>query len=62
MNEMKHYEITRDDLSQFANRGADFIKLFPASFGGPDLVKAILAPLDSSSNHPRRAGQSRHCS
>jgi len=25
--------------------GADFIKLFPASFGGPDLVKAILAPL-----------------
>lgn len=45
MNEMKHYEITRDDLSQLANRGADFIKLFPASFGGPDLVKAILAPL-----------------
>jgi 2-dehydro-3-deoxyphosphogluconate aldolase/(4S)-4-hydroxy-2-oxoglutarate aldolase len=25
--------------------GADFIKLFPASVGGPDLVKAILAPL-----------------
>jgi 2-dehydro-3-deoxyphosphogluconate aldolase/(4S)-4-hydroxy-2-oxoglutarate aldolase len=25
--------------------GADFIKLFPASFGGPNLVKAILAPL-----------------
>jgi 2-dehydro-3-deoxyphosphogluconate aldolase/(4S)-4-hydroxy-2-oxoglutarate aldolase len=25
--------------------GADLIKLFPASFGGPDLVKAILAPL-----------------
>ncbi len=25
--------------------GADFIKLFPASIGGPDLVKAILAPL-----------------
>jgi 2-dehydro-3-deoxyphosphogluconate aldolase/(4S)-4-hydroxy-2-oxoglutarate aldolase len=25
--------------------GADFIKLFPASFGGPGLVKAILAPL-----------------
>jgi len=25
--------------------GADFIKLFPASFGGPSLVKAILAPL-----------------
>jgi 2-dehydro-3-deoxyphosphogluconate aldolase/(4S)-4-hydroxy-2-oxoglutarate aldolase len=25
--------------------GADFIKLFPASVGGPNLVKAILAPL-----------------
>jgi 2-dehydro-3-deoxyphosphogluconate aldolase/(4S)-4-hydroxy-2-oxoglutarate aldolase len=25
--------------------GADMIKLFPASMGGPDLVKAILAPL-----------------
>lgn len=25
--------------------GADLIKLFPASFGGPDLVQAILAPL-----------------
>ena len=25
--------------------GADFIKLFPASVGGPDLIKAILAPL-----------------
>ncbi|MCO6449912.1 MAG: bifunctional 4-hydroxy-2-oxoglutarate aldolase/2-dehydro-3-deoxy-phosphogluconate aldolase [Caldilineales bacterium] len=25
--------------------GADMIKLFPASFGGPDLVKAIRAPL-----------------
>lgn len=25
--------------------GADFIKLFPASVGGPSLVKAILAPL-----------------
>ena len=25
--------------------GADMIKLFPASVGGPDLVKAILAPL-----------------
>lgn len=25
--------------------GADFIKLFPASVGGPDLVEAILAPL-----------------
>ena len=25
--------------------GADLIKLFPASVGGPDLVKAILAPL-----------------
>ena len=25
--------------------GADFIKLFPASVGGPDLVQAILAPL-----------------
>ena len=25
--------------------GADMIKLFPAGFGGPDLVKAILAPL-----------------
>jgi 2-dehydro-3-deoxyphosphogluconate aldolase/(4S)-4-hydroxy-2-oxoglutarate aldolase len=25
--------------------GADMVKLFPASFGGPDLVKAILAPL-----------------
>jgi 2-dehydro-3-deoxyphosphogluconate aldolase/(4S)-4-hydroxy-2-oxoglutarate aldolase len=25
--------------------GADFIKLFPASVGGPDLVKALLAPL-----------------
>jgi 2-dehydro-3-deoxyphosphogluconate aldolase/(4S)-4-hydroxy-2-oxoglutarate aldolase len=25
--------------------GADMLKLFPASFGGPDLVKAILAPL-----------------
>ncbi len=25
--------------------GADMIKLFPASFGGPDLVKAFLAPL-----------------
>lgn len=25
--------------------GADFVKLFPASVGGPDLVKAILAPL-----------------
>jgi 2-dehydro-3-deoxyphosphogluconate aldolase/(4S)-4-hydroxy-2-oxoglutarate aldolase len=25
--------------------GADFVKLFPASFGGPALVKAILAPL-----------------
>ncbi len=24
--------------------GADFIKLFPASVGGPDLIKAILAP------------------
>jgi 2-dehydro-3-deoxyphosphogluconate aldolase/(4S)-4-hydroxy-2-oxoglutarate aldolase len=25
--------------------GADLIKLFPASVGGPSLVKAILAPL-----------------
>jgi 2-dehydro-3-deoxyphosphogluconate aldolase/(4S)-4-hydroxy-2-oxoglutarate aldolase len=25
--------------------GADMVKLFPASFGGPDLVKAFLAPL-----------------
>jgi 2-dehydro-3-deoxyphosphogluconate aldolase / (4S)-4-hydroxy-2-oxoglutarate aldolase len=25
--------------------GADFVKLFPAEFGGPELVKAILAPL-----------------
>ncbi len=25
MNEMKHYEITRDDLSQFANRGPAFV-------------------------------------
>ena len=25
--------------------GADFIKLFPASFGGPSLIKAILVPL-----------------
>jgi 2-dehydro-3-deoxyphosphogluconate aldolase/(4S)-4-hydroxy-2-oxoglutarate aldolase len=25
--------------------GADMIKLFPASVGGPDLIKAILAPL-----------------
>ena len=25
--------------------GADMVKLFPASFGGPALVKAILAPL-----------------
>jgi 2-dehydro-3-deoxyphosphogluconate aldolase/(4S)-4-hydroxy-2-oxoglutarate aldolase len=25
--------------------GADLMKLFPASVGGPDLVKAILAPL-----------------
>lgn len=25
--------------------GADMLKLFPASFGGPDLVKAIMAPL-----------------
>ncbi|GAB4575667.1 MAG: bifunctional 4-hydroxy-2-oxoglutarate aldolase/2-dehydro-3-deoxy-phosphogluconate aldolase [Anaerolineae bacterium] len=25
--------------------GADLVKLFPASFGGPDLIKAILAPL-----------------
>jgi 2-dehydro-3-deoxyphosphogluconate aldolase/(4S)-4-hydroxy-2-oxoglutarate aldolase len=25
--------------------GADFVKLFPASFGGPSLVEAILAPL-----------------
>jgi 2-dehydro-3-deoxyphosphogluconate aldolase/(4S)-4-hydroxy-2-oxoglutarate aldolase len=25
--------------------GADMIKLFPASFGGPSLIKAILAPL-----------------
>ena len=25
--------------------GADMVKLFPASFGGPDLVKAIRAPL-----------------
>ena len=25
--------------------GADMVKLFPASVGGPDLVKAILAPL-----------------
>ncbi|MEE8567936.1 MAG: bifunctional 4-hydroxy-2-oxoglutarate aldolase/2-dehydro-3-deoxy-phosphogluconate aldolase [Anaerolineales bacterium] len=25
--------------------GADFIKLVPASFGGPSLIKAILAPL-----------------
>ena len=25
--------------------GADFVKLFPAEVGGPDLVKAILAPL-----------------
>ncbi len=25
--------------------GADMVKLFPAEFGGPDLVKAILAPL-----------------
>ncbi len=25
--------------------GADLIKLFPASVGGPDLIKAILAPL-----------------
>ena len=25
--------------------GADMVKLFPASFGGPGLVKAILAPL-----------------
>jgi 2-dehydro-3-deoxyphosphogluconate aldolase/(4S)-4-hydroxy-2-oxoglutarate aldolase len=26
------------------NAGADFIKLFPADLGGPDLVKALLAP------------------
>jgi 2-dehydro-3-deoxyphosphogluconate aldolase/(4S)-4-hydroxy-2-oxoglutarate aldolase len=25
--------------------GADMVKLFPASFGGPELIKAILAPL-----------------
>jgi 2-dehydro-3-deoxyphosphogluconate aldolase/(4S)-4-hydroxy-2-oxoglutarate aldolase len=25
--------------------GADMLKLFPASFGGPELIKAILAPL-----------------
>ena len=25
--------------------GADMVKLFPASFGGPELVKAIRAPL-----------------
>ncbi len=25
--------------------GADMVKLFPASFGGPDLIKAIRAPL-----------------
>ena len=25
--------------------GADFVKLFPAEFGGPEMVKAILAPL-----------------
>ena len=25
--------------------GADMVKLFPASFGGPDLIKALLAPL-----------------
>jgi 2-dehydro-3-deoxyphosphogluconate aldolase/(4S)-4-hydroxy-2-oxoglutarate aldolase len=25
--------------------GADFIKIFPASFGGPSLIKALLAPL-----------------
>jgi 2-dehydro-3-deoxyphosphogluconate aldolase/(4S)-4-hydroxy-2-oxoglutarate aldolase len=25
--------------------GADFIKIFPASFGGPGLIKALLAPL-----------------
>jgi 2-dehydro-3-deoxyphosphogluconate aldolase/(4S)-4-hydroxy-2-oxoglutarate aldolase len=32
--------------------GADFIKLFPASIGGPSLVKAILAPLPQVSIIP----------
>jgi 2-dehydro-3-deoxyphosphogluconate aldolase/(4S)-4-hydroxy-2-oxoglutarate aldolase len=32
--------------------GADMVKLFPASVGGPDLVKAILAPLPQVSIVP----------
>ena len=33
------------DCPMHSWNSADFVKLFPAEVGGPDLVKAILAPL-----------------
>jgi len=36
---------TPTEILQAWQAGADFVKLFPASVGGPDVVKAILAPL-----------------
>ncbi|HSJ52931.1 MAG TPA: bifunctional 4-hydroxy-2-oxoglutarate aldolase/2-dehydro-3-deoxy-phosphogluconate aldolase [Anaerolineae bacterium] len=36
---------TPTEMLQAWQAGADFVKLFPASVGGPDLVQAILAPL-----------------
>jgi len=37
--------LTPTEMEAAWQAGADLIKLFPASMGGPDLVKAILAPL-----------------
>ena len=36
---------TPTELWRAWEAGADLLKLFPADIGGPDLVKAILAPL-----------------
>jgi len=36
---------TPTEMLQAWQAGADFVKLFPASVGGPDLIQAILAPL-----------------
>jgi 2-dehydro-3-deoxyphosphogluconate aldolase/(4S)-4-hydroxy-2-oxoglutarate aldolase len=37
--------LTPTELLTAWEAGADLVKLFPAEFGGPDLVKAILGPL-----------------
>jgi 2-dehydro-3-deoxyphosphogluconate aldolase/(4S)-4-hydroxy-2-oxoglutarate aldolase len=38
--------LTPSEVMQAYRAGARLIKLFPASFGGPDYIKAIRAPLD----------------